>query len=324
MSKYQHFLLTRFNIPFIRKENIDYLFSPTYLEERFRIFHETCFASIQQQSCLDFTWLVFYDDRTPFEFKSQTKMWHDEFPQFVPVYVNVEKMLQERVYEPYFENACAVIDLKNYPKGVSRIEELNYHDAISEVFFPAHINKLIKTQCENDIQHVITTRIDNDDCFHSCMIEEVQRKCVSIPDETLLSFDNGLQYMYNSHLCQTFYYPNNHFTTLLESASHPLLTVFYWDHFFVDQFKKVEHICNSQPMWLEIVHGTNAINTLKLSKRNNLCWYVSLEKFGIHKKWYTINTLSDLVFRPNLYLWPWLKWRLKLRMVLSSIHMKRR
>lgn len=49
MNDFKHFILTRFNIPFIRKDSVDFLFSDSYLNERYSIFENTCFSSMCNQ-----------------------------------------------------------------------------------------------------------------------------------------------------------------------------------------------------------------------------------------------------------------------------------
>lgn len=65
MNDFKHFILTRFNIPFIRKDSVDFLFSDSYLNERYSIFENTCFSSMCNQKNKDFIWLVFFDKRRP-------------------------------------------------------------------------------------------------------------------------------------------------------------------------------------------------------------------------------------------------------------------
>lgn len=54
MNDFKHFILTRFNIPFIRKDSVDFLFSDSYLNERYSIFENTCFSSMCNQKNKDF------------------------------------------------------------------------------------------------------------------------------------------------------------------------------------------------------------------------------------------------------------------------------
>ena len=97
-----------------------------------------------------------------------------------------------------------------------------------------------------------------------------------------------------------------------EKLDKPLRTVFYWDHFFVEEFMPVIHI-SEKPLWLEILHNSNAINTIKLNRKNSL--YLSgldLHPFGIDLKYSSIKILVSLLINPRLYLYPWIKYILHL------------
>lgn len=183
---------------------------------------------------------------------------------------------------------------------------------MGRIWLAEYYNLLIRSYCEDSIEYVITTRIDNDDCFECDMVEAVKKYATIDTVDHILSFDMGIQYFNNTCIAQRFYYPNNHFTSMLEKLDKPLRTVFYWDHFFVEEFMPVIHI-SEKPLWLEILHNSNAINTIKLNRKNSL--YLSgldLHPLGIDLKYSSIKILVSLLINPRLYLYPWIKYILHL------------
>lgn len=298
MKKIQHFVLTRFNIPFIHKNNIDFLFSESYLNERYSIFEKTCYSSMCNQTNKNFIWLVLFDKRTPESFIYRNEQLHKVCKNFIPIYIDMSYVTGLPIESFYV--MCA--------NEVSPVDENDYGIMVSKIWLPEFYNSLIRSYCEYSTEYVITTRIDNDDCFEYDMVEYVQKYATIDRVDTILSFDMGVQYFNNTYIAQYFYYPNNHFTSMLEKLDKPLRTVFYWDHFFVEEFMPVFHI-SEKPLWLEILHNSNAINTIKLNSKNSLCLFgFDLNPFGICLKYSSIKVLASLLINPGLYLYPWVKY----------------
>ncbi|WP_113922798.1 glycosyltransferase [Cognataquiflexum aquatile] len=69
--KFNHFLITRINLGYkerILNKNID---EQKWLNYRFDLFFKTCFPSVVNQNCQNFTWLIYLDFRTPDFFVNQ-------------------------------------------------------------------------------------------------------------------------------------------------------------------------------------------------------------------------------------------------------------
>ena len=102
--KFQHFIITRFNLPvFAKKVNKavkDSSCSDAYLSKRFPIFEKYCFPSIKNQTCQDFKWLVLFDNHTPDKFKDWANRLHEEYDNFVPCYLDVSQYSE--LPEDYF------------------------------------------------------------------------------------------------------------------------------------------------------------------------------------------------------------------------------
>lgn len=300
---FKHFIITRFNIPFIRKENVDFLFEIEYLKKRFEIFRQFCYHSIKGQSCQNFIWLVLFDHRTPNTFKQLNKQWNEEWNNYVPIYIDFTKLSSIPVDNSYVHEACRCAMLMPQKYEAKNMKELHYEDYISRVLIPQYINNIIHSFIDKDTKYVITTRIDNDDCFDKDMIATIQKYATEEIVNKIINFDNGIQYIEGRNICQSFFYPNGHFTSIIESTLNPLKTAIYWEHYFIDLYKEVVHF-KEKPLWLEIIHDNNAINTLKLNQNNHLMWDVNLHPFSIDRHWNRYTTFVSLFKSPSSYIWP--------------------
>jgi hypothetical protein len=63
MPDFDHWLITRFNVPFRRYLGTST--DPDWLDHRMRLFVENCLPSVAHQSCQDFRWLLLVDRKTP-------------------------------------------------------------------------------------------------------------------------------------------------------------------------------------------------------------------------------------------------------------------
>lgn len=303
---YKHFILTRFNIPFKSEVNIEQLTENNYLEKRFKLFFDFSFSSILNQSRQNYFWFVFFDSRTPLKYKLLNKKLQNILPAYFPIYVDFSELSNLKCDDTYIREAirCASLARNSYIAEDS--SNLNYEDFTSRVLIPQYINNLIRQHIDPDTKYVITTRIDNDDCFETDMIKCVQEQALKVNLDKILNFDNGLQYIANKNICQTFFYPNNHFTSIIEPVNRPIKTILYWEHYFIDRYKEVIHI-DTKPLWMEVIHDNNAVNSLKLGRENRLMWNVDLQPFGTSKRWNYVATLAALMIHPTAYFWPHIK-----------------
>lgn len=105
-----------------------------WLEYRFFLFDKFCYPSLINQSNKNFIWLVLFSQETPSVFKEKIKYYEISFPLFKAIYLSKS----------------------DYGNLKSKLKK--------------EILKYIKP---ND-EYVITSRIDNDDCFHKEMISDIQ------------------------------------------------------------------------------------------------------------------------------------------------------
>ena len=255
---FQHYIITRFNLPvFAKKVNkavTDSSCSDEYLSKRFPIFENYCFPSIKNQTCQNFKWLVLFDNNTPDRFRDWAKRLHEEYNNFVPCYLDVHQY--EQLPEDYVTLYKA--NEKNLYKtdvGHVELDEMILHHVIT----PAFIREQIR-QFSNEIpDYYITTRIDNDDAFHKDMIKTVQERFLSNHQRVIYDFPYLYKYVLEQGVVYKFELKNGHFSTLVEAGSSTPQFVTYWNHLFVEQFVKTEHIY-TKPMGVELVHGMNVCN----------------------------------------------------------------
>ncbi len=107
----------------------------------------------------------------------------------------------------------------------------------------------------------ITTRIDNDDAMNVHMIRQIHEYYEKTKKtNVLLSFPYGLQYMEAKKIYSNFHLFGNHFITLILPTGDK--TVISFPHNKLP--KEIEQVTLKQdkknPMWIEIIHGTNYAN----------------------------------------------------------------
>ncbi len=83
MKKFNHFILTRFNLAIRGRIALE----PEWLNHRFELFERFCYPSVVGQSNQNFKWLVFFDSRTPEVFKNKVREY-SQYQNFVPVYTD--------------------------------------------------------------------------------------------------------------------------------------------------------------------------------------------------------------------------------------------
>lgn len=308
MNTFRHFLLTRFNIPFNPFEmgNIDFLFDEKYLTERFTIFEKYCLPSVINQSNQNFIWIVLFDSRTPQKFKNRNKIISEKYDKYKPIYINFELLITEKNSDQKYYNEVLRIGKINNKEYSSQID-------IKENFFQLIVIKHIASifnQFTNHEEFLITTRLDNDDALHKDMIDKIQKLHQKQHKESLICFDNGIQYIANTNIAQTFFYPNNHFTTYIEKLSSNPFTILFWEHYFISKVKDVQHITDI-PLWIEIIHKKNAVNSFQFTKKNKLILSCSLYNFGFKFKYNTMQCICSILLSPSFYLIPKIKYKLK-------------
>lgn len=253
-----HFILTRFNLRLWGADkNGRRINREAWLKDRVALFESYTLPSLATQTCKDFTWVLLMDDESPEWLHSKAKEWKKACPQMHFVGVKPQ-------HHRYFARV--------FQRVVNRI--------------------LVQEHSEGAELTVLTTYLDNDDAVRMDFVEDIQREAEGTGSDTFLYYDYGLQYFTEIGISTRIYYPNNHFTTLVERVfvrsseekqGATVKTCYgYGSHFLVerDGVAKVKHItCKGKPMWVEVIHGGNVDNDVKMTFDTKL-WLKDNDCFG--------------------------------------------
>lgn len=276
---FRHFILTRFNLKIDHIPGYDKNFQAVqtddWLHKRFLLFEKYCLPSIMNQSCQKFIWFVFFSTDTPDFYVKKISGYEKRFATFKPIFL-----------------------------------ENGNDSSIKQAF-----NEAIIQYLNPEDNFVITSRIDNDDGFHRDYISEVQ-KHFGRQKNTFISFIYGLQYDSDLKVLARMRYKNNHFVSRIEKLSDNIQTVLTYEHTLINEVGEVVYIDNKKhPMWLEIIHGNNIINSLRnsskpmfstrslslFSSNEKLSFRNSVRAFLIHLRHKAVLTRAELFKRIGIY-----------------------
>lgn len=167
----------------------------------------------------------------------------------------------------------------------SILKKMKKYDFIEPIFvknyeyFQENIGSIIEERIPNSTNLVITTRLDNDDAIHMDFIKEIQKKSAEFnAKDTILHFPNGLSLdVSHEPKLSLNINPLNPFLSLLENYQQGAVRTVYacehnnWNNdlqFWTER---------KEPMWVEIIHGKNKLNTFK----GDLVHKKALKKFRI-------------------------------------------
>jgi len=269
---FKHFILTRFNLVDWAGYEVsyDYVNSDEYLSERFRLFDVYCFPSMSNQSNKNFTWFLLFNDKLP-------DKWRKKLEEYKRIFPNMEFRYMSSI--PY-----------------GKWQEILNRFVLSEL-----------KSLENQPQYLLTTRIDNDDAFHMSFVDTVQNYFLENPQEALINYANGLQYIPQYNLLKNIRVINGHFGTLAEKNDDKARTVLSFSHNpLPNDLPAVKSLKIKKRMWLETIHATNVANIAYFQSYHLiddlLCIgfkYKNLNDFGIKQD----------IPRINFYVWKmFFKW----------------
>jgi hypothetical protein len=187
----------------------------------------------------------------------------------------------------------------NYKK---RVEEIavnfpQFHPVYSDGMDP-YISTAQRIVAESKNSHIITTRLDNDDCISIDFIDTIQNDFDS-QDYECLDYVDGytLQIAPKIRLGEKLHYFNP-FNSLVEINKDPK-TVLHRRH---SQWKKEKRIrrIRGKRIWLSIIHFENKVN--EFSGYGNTDWDVVMSKFNIKPDKLTMLKESRVPFQ---------KWRIE-------------
>lgn len=267
----RHYILTRFNLRLWGKdkrgERID---REAWLKRRVELFEAYTLPALAAQTCKGFVWVLLVDSESPEWLRERAKEWKNVCPQIHCVGVKAQ-----------------------------------YHRYFARVFQEA-VNRMIAKDAEGAEElTVLTTYLDNDDAVSDDFVEEIQREAMETASDTFLYYDYGLQYFTEMGISTRVYYPNNHFTTLVEritptASDRKVKTCYgYGSHFLIEKNRvaKVRHITDKgKPMWVEVIHKGNVDNDVKMTFDTTL-WLKDSSCYGC--------TLTQAKYPRLTYLMRW-------------------
>lgn len=225
--RFHHVLLTRFNMRVHRPDEFTVADLQRWVDSRTDVFKDVCLPSVTAQRCRPAVWYIGYDGMHP------------------------------DMIEPLREICSGLPWVKFLPQG----EDESFHTAFW---------RPVRRETPQSATHLITTRLDCDDALalnHLSSVQAYVRALVSQPnppEDFWLSFPHGAQ-LVGGPRYSLYMHNQNHFLTRVVAAglvpTGKGLTSLQGKHsrIFADG-KTVFTPATSTPMWLQNVHGANALN----------------------------------------------------------------
>jgi hypothetical protein len=260
MALFEHFIVTRFNLPLFKAKvdgkvvgNLD----ETWLAGRFDLFERYCLPSVKGQTCQDFRWIVLFDAATPQKFKDRFKSYCDGYNRLIPCYIDCSLIPDS---DEEFSRLCEDYDIivdKAYP-GRPLDCDAEGEKPLRRIV-PPIVKQLIDSCLDDNPQWILTTRLDSDDSLHKDFIATVRRRFASAPEHKVIDLVNTYKYIEGDGV--VFPYPliNGHYITLAEPYEGIFQSVLFWNHLFVGLFLPVDHVYD-RPLQIEVIHGGNVVN----------------------------------------------------------------
>lgn len=100
MKLFGHYILTRFNIVFRAWEthfpdHPAFVSRDNWMDERLSLFENYCLPSIQHQSCLDFKWIIVFNESTGPKHRRIIDLYPEKFDRILIVYSNEGRYLHD-------------------------------------------------------------------------------------------------------------------------------------------------------------------------------------------------------------------------------------
>ncbi len=280
--KFKHFIITLFNLK-VWKEDKTHRATRTadWLEQRITLFEQFCLPSVAGQTNQNFTWLCLFDKDTPADVRQRIGRCQEQVPQLRACYFSAEEAS----------------------------EFLSPDDAVNCRF----IRRTVSSLLDDDDEFVITSNLDNDDALSIHFVDRVQQLFLADRRRMLYSFVCGMQYFVQLDAIIRMHYPHNHFLTLVEDAHSDFHTVQFYGH--TNARKRLPNTdILERPYWLEIVHGHNVSNELRITSRvryTPCLSAVDLNQFGIGRSFSAVANIRNFLFTFPAYFIKIAVWRLK-------------
>jgi len=221
--------------------------SEEYLDKRFKIFDKYTFPSVNAQTDKDFTWVILLNGKTPQKFKDK-----------MTEYENSASMRIKLVYVDNYDN---MISKRNNISNILSDEFKNYKS-----------------------KWLLTCRCDNDDMLAKDYIQKMKENFRPVHN-MYINFDNGYNFDIKTNSLNNYEHNSSHFIGYVERKykNKKIITVFNGDHSICKAYGFVRRIRDNKPIWCEICHDTNIINTFRGITATNEDWQY-FEEYFIRKQ----------------------------------------
>lgn len=240
-----HVLITRFNVEYLEKIKSNFDISvEEWLEKRFLLFFTYCYPSVVQQTEGNFSWLVYFDHRTPKEFIIRI-MEKDTAKIIRPVFAETWKNISQNI-----RRDISQLDLQ--PKDLLISSRLDNDDALSKEYIVT-IQNLVRANYQSDSQLPFS---------------------IDLPKGIVYSYDKGLLYNVTRS--------SNPFISLVTQYKGDMEIVFDYQHQVItSRFRTISFM--GKALWLQNIHETNISNKI-YGKLKLLGYEKMLREFGIESR----------------------------------------
>jgi len=216
---FDHFILTRFNVPlphhsYLGENDNHPGLNEEWLTNRFKLFERICLPSVNRQTRKTFFWFVFLDARTPDWFRDRMSVLSASHGCLTTVY-------------------CSDFSEEFVMQELDRRQNVGFLR--------------------------ITTRLDNDDAIHPRMVEkiheQVKKRCSSfdLSKGFFISFPIGCCECEGDFYIQRFRY--NPFISFVSTQMHRKSALGF-DHTKIARSAPV-FMTYTRPLWCQVIHGDN-------------------------------------------------------------------
>ena len=201
--------------------------SEEYLDKRFEIFDKYTFPSVNAQTDKDFTWFIMLNGKTPQKYRD--------------------------IFEEYKKAANMNLILKyvdNFDSSISKNQ--NFSNFLNDDFK------------NHNCKWFLTCRCDNDDMLSKDYIKKMKENFRPV-HKMFINFDNGYNFNIKTNALNNYEHNSSHFIGYVERnfKNKKIITVNNCDHSICKAYGVVRRIRDNKPVWCEICHDTNIVNTFR-------------------------------------------------------------
>lgn len=150
-------------------------------------------------------------------------------------------------------------------------EKLEYLQTQHQFIFLVELNEISELvdgirqfalRQKKSVEHIVTTRFDNDDLLHEDFIKKTQELVSKSFENRVINLEDGYTLKVTEHPYLLFKtkMQENPFISLVEPYNEEMLTVRKWIHNHWGKYLKVQNVTTTNPMWIQLIHRNNVSN----------------------------------------------------------------